>query len=67
MLPYVSMKDFDNIGDKLFEYAPVLGDDFTRIGQMAMNDALRDRVKTICDFFILTMYFENLVQRYKIK
>ena len=50
MLPYVSMKDFDSIGDKLFEYAPVLGDDFTRIGQMAMNDTLRDRVKTICDF-----------------
>ena len=50
MLPYVSMTDFDNIGDKLFEYAPVLGDDFTRIGQMAMNDKLRDRVKTIRDF-----------------
>lgn len=50
MLPYVSMADFENIGDKLFEYAPVLGDDFTRIGQMAMNDTLRDRVKTICDF-----------------
>lgn len=50
MLPYVSMSDFDNIGDKLFEYAPILGDDFTRIGQMAMNDTLRDRVKTICDF-----------------
>ena len=50
MLPYVSMKDFDSIGDKLFEYAPVLGDDFTRIGQMAMNDTLRDSVKTICDF-----------------
>ena len=50
MLPYVTMTDFDNIGDKLFEYAPVLGDDFTRIGQMAMNDTLRDRVKTIRDF-----------------
>ncbi len=50
MLPYVSMSDFENIGDKLFEYAPVLGDDFTRIGQMAMNDTLRDRVKAICDF-----------------
>ena len=50
MLPYVSMSDFENIGDKLFEYAPVLGDDFTRIGQMAMNDTLRDRVRTICDF-----------------
>lgn len=50
MLPYVSMADFENIGDKLFEYAPVLGDDFTRIGQMAMNDTLRERVRTICDF-----------------
>ena len=51
MLPYVSMSNFENIGDKLFEYTPVLGDDFTRIGQMAMNDTLRERVKTICDFF----------------
>ena len=50
MLPYVSMADFGNIGDKLYEYAPVLGDDFTRIGQMAMNDVLRDRVKTMKDF-----------------
>lgn len=50
MLPYVSMNDFENIGDKLYEYAPILGDDFTRIGQMAMNDILRDRVRTICDF-----------------
>lgn len=50
MLPYVSMSEFDNIGDKLFEYAPILGDDFTRIGQMAMNDTLRERVRTICDF-----------------
>ena len=50
LLPYVSMSDFENIGDKLYEYAPVLGDDFTRLGQMAVNDVLRDRVKDMKDF-----------------
>lgn len=50
LLPYVSMDDFKNIGDKLYEYAPILGDDFTRLGQMAMNDIIRDRVKDMKDF-----------------
>lgn len=50
MLPYVGMSEFENIGDKLFSYAPKLGKDFTRIGQIAMNDAIRDRLKDIADF-----------------
>ncbi|MCR5608075.1 MAG: hypothetical protein K6G26_03350 [Lachnospiraceae bacterium] len=50
MLPYVEMEEFEHIGDKLFEYAPKLGDDFTRIGQMGMNDVIRERVKNIVDF-----------------
>ncbi|MDE7254004.1 MAG: hypothetical protein K2O32_13835 [Acetatifactor sp.] len=50
LLPYVMEEEFLNIGDKLFEYAPKLGEDFTRIGQMGMNDALRDRVKNMKDF-----------------
>ena len=50
LLPYVSMDDFNNIGDKLYEYAPILGDDFTRLGQIAMNNIIRDRVKDMKDF-----------------
>ena len=50
MLPYVKMPEFENIGDVLFEYAPKLGNDFTRIGQIAMNDIIRDRLKDMADF-----------------
>lgn len=50
LLPYASMQDFEHIGDKLFEYSPRLGDDFTSIGQIGMNDILRNRVKDMCDF-----------------
>lgn len=50
LLPYVMGEEFLNIGDKLFEYAPKLGHDFTRIGQMGMNTVLRDRVKDMKDF-----------------
>ena len=50
MLPYVTMSEFENIGDKLFGYAPKLGNDFTRIGQIAMNDVIRDRLKDMADF-----------------
>ena len=50
LLPYVEMNEFENIGDKLFEYNPKLGNDFTRIGQIAMNDVIRDRLKDISDF-----------------
>jgi len=50
LLPYVEMNEFENIGDKLFEYNPKLGNDFTRIGQIAMNDVICDRLKDISDF-----------------
>lgn len=50
LLPYALAEDFENIGDKLFAYAPKLGEDFTRIGQMGMNDIIRDRVKDMRDF-----------------
>lgn len=50
LLPYAMEEEFLNIGDKLFEYAPKLGEDFTRIGQMGMNTVLRDRVKDMKDF-----------------
>ena len=50
LLPYVETPEFEHIGDRLFECAPKLGNDFTRIGQIAMNDIIRDRLKDIKDF-----------------
>ena len=39
MFPYVEMEEFDNIGDKLYGYSPKLGEDFTQIGQLALNES----------------------------
>ncbi len=50
LLPYVTMDEFEHIGDKLFEYAPKLGEDFTRIGKMGMNEVIKNRVKDMKDF-----------------
>ncbi len=50
LLPYVTTEDLKNIGDKLYECSPKLGEDFTRLGQMGINDNIRDRVKDMCDF-----------------
>ncbi len=50
MFPYIKLEEFENIGDKLYEYAPKLGSDFTRLGQLAMNDILRERLKDMKDF-----------------
>lgn len=41
MLPYVEQEDFSYIGDKLEEYGPRIGDDFTRIGQQALTSDIR--------------------------
>ena len=49
-LSRASIEDFECIGDRLFGIQPKLGEDFTRIGQMAVNDSLRDRVKSLQDF-----------------
>ena len=37
LLPYVIKEEMLNIGDKLEEYGPRIGEDFTRIGQQAMT------------------------------
>lgn len=50
LLPYIADKDFENIGDKLYECSPELGEDFTRLGQMGINDSIRERVKDMRDF-----------------
>lgn len=41
MLPYVSKEEFQHIGDKLQDYAPLIGEDFTRMGQQALTPAIR--------------------------
>lgn len=50
LLPTVKIEEFENIGEILFGLSPRLGTDFTRIGQIAMNDDIRDKVKDIKDF-----------------
>lgn len=50
LLPYVATEDLANVGDKLYECAPKLGDDFTRLGQLAMNDIIRPRVQELSEF-----------------
>ena len=41
MLPYIEKEDMLHIGNKLEEYGPRIGDDFTRIGQIAMTPQIR--------------------------
>lgn len=48
MFAYAS--DISNVGDILFDYFPKLGNDFTRMGQIALNDLIKDRVKNLKDF-----------------
>ena len=41
MLPYIEREDFSNIGNKMLEYGPRIGDDFTRVGQLALTSEIR--------------------------
>lgn len=41
MLPYVEREEFEDIGRKLMEYGPRIGDDFTRMGQQAVTSSIR--------------------------
>jgi len=50
MLPYAKDEDLDSVGDYLYDIGPRLGDDFTRIGQIAVFDSVRDRIKDIKDY-----------------
>lgn len=43
-------KALTNIGDSLYARCPKLGEDFSRMGQIACNEVIRDRVKDIKDF-----------------
>ncbi len=41
LLPYAEKEEFDEIGMKLLEYGPKIGEDFTRIGQLVMTPEIR--------------------------
>lgn len=41
MLPYVAEEEFNHIGSRLLDYAPAIGDDFTRIGQAMLTSEIR--------------------------
>lgn len=41
MLPYVERDDFLDIGRKMEQYGPRIGEDFTRMGQQAVNSSIR--------------------------
>ena len=46
-LPYVVDSEFEHIGDKLLEYGPKIGEDFTRIGQKMLTDRIADKLKDV--------------------
>lgn len=50
LLPYVLPDEFENIGNKMLEYGPRIGDDFTRIGQMALTPAIRAKLINLKGF-----------------
>lgn len=50
LLPYVIEDEFDDIGSKLLEYSPKMGNDFTQLGQKMLTDKIKDKVKDLQDF-----------------
>lgn len=48
-LPYVVDSEFEHIGDKLLEYGPKIGEDFTRIGQKMLTDRIAEKLKDLKD------------------
>ncbi|MCM1543650.1 MAG: hypothetical protein NC121_20690 [Blautia sp.] len=41
MLPYVTAEEFGQIGTKLLDYGPAIGNDFTRVGQEMLTSEIR--------------------------
>ena len=50
LFPYASVAELQAPGDMLLAYTPIIGNDFTRVAQQAMTDAIRDRVKGLEGF-----------------
>ncbi|MCR5206292.1 MAG: hypothetical protein K6E47_14785 [Lachnospiraceae bacterium] len=43
-------EDFEHLGDSLLEHGPKIGNDFLQIGQAAITDNIKDRIKDLKDF-----------------
>lgn len=56
LLPYVEQQEFTQIGDKLLEMGPKIGDDFVQVGQEVMTDEIRTDLNELKDF---TFEFEG--------
>lgn len=50
MLPYVLMNEFHDIGSKLLEYGPRLGEDFTRTAQLVLTSEIRSDLVSLKGF-----------------
>ena len=50
LFPYTSIEKFKDIGNVIYKCDIKLGDDFVHMGQTALNDVIRDRVKDMKDF-----------------
>ena len=50
MLPYVTKEEFDDIGRKLLDYGPQIGNDFTRMGQQMLTSKMRSELINLQGF-----------------
>lgn len=50
LLPYVMNDEFSSIGDKMLQYGPRIGEDFTRIGQLSLTTEIRRNLINIKGF-----------------
>ncbi len=50
LFPYTSLEKLKDIGNVIYKCDIKLGDDFTHMGQAALNDVIKDRVKDLKDF-----------------
>lgn len=53
LFPSFSVEELENdtvFGDKLVSQVPKMGEDFTHLGRLALNDCLKDKLKDLQDF-----------------
>lgn len=50
MLPYVTKEEFDDIGRKLLDYGPQIGNDFTEMGQRMLTSKIRSELVNLQGF-----------------
>ena len=50
LFPTITVDELKQIGDKLFYMEPKIGEDFTRTGQLALDDTIREKLENMRDF-----------------